>query len=231
MLHGYIPLLLEGLRTTLAVAFCAYALAILFGLMGAAGKLRGGALGRTIATSYTVLTRGIPELVLLLLVYFGLPSAVQTAIRMLGPEYAGFRLELPAFEAGVLALGFVYGGYATDVIRGAVQSIPRGQIEAGYAYGMRGWVLFRRVVFGQMLRFALPGLGNLWLVLLKATSLVSVLQLNELMRAANLAAANTAEPFTFYLAAVCIYLGLTAISLALIKLAERHAFVGERVAA
>lgn len=227
MLHGYGPLLLQGLAMTVGVSLASFLVAFLLGLVGAWAKIRGGRIARTIAEAYTVVIRGVPELVLILLIFYGTPTLVQSLVRGLGPEsLSRFRLEFDPFSAGVLTLGLIYGAFATEVLRGAIQSIPKGQVEAGQAYGMRGWTLTRLVVFPQMLRFAISGLGNVWLVMIKATALISVIQLNELMRAADVAAANTREPFTFYLAASFLYLGITAVSLLVIKVVEMRAFRG-----
>lgn len=230
MLQGYGPLLLKGLMMTIGVSLAAFVVAFIFGLIAAWAKLYGGRIARGIAEIYTLVIRGVPELVLILLIYYGTPSLIQTAVRSLGEDYLKFRVDFDPFVAGVTTLGLIYGAFATEVFRGAIQSIPRGQIEAGKAYGMSGFTLARMVIFPQMLRFAVSGLGNVWLVLIKATALISAIQLNELMRAAELASANTREPFTFYLVAAFIYLGITAVSLALLKQTEKYAFRGNEAA-
>ena len=114
-----------------------------------------------------------------------------------------------------------------EVFRGAIQSIPPGQIEAGRAYGMTRWVLWRSVILPQMMRFAVAGTGNVWLVLVKATALASAIQLPELMRAAEIGAAATRKPFNFYLIAAAFYLAITAVSLVIVRLTEARAFRGE----
>lgn len=227
MLQGYGPLLLKGLAMTVGVSLAAFVVAFILGLIGAWAKLYGGRVLRGLSETYTVVIRGVPELVLILLIYYGTPSLVQSTVRALGPEsLSKFRLDFDPFIAGVCTLGLIYGAFATEVFRGAIQSIPKGQIEAGKAYGMHGLTLTRMVIFPQMLRFAVSGLGNVWLVLIKATALISAIQLNELMRSAELASANTREPFTFYLAAALIYLSITLVSLVFIKKAEQFAFRG-----
>ncbi|MEE9590581.1 MAG: ABC transporter permease subunit [Hyphomicrobiaceae bacterium] len=226
MLDGYGQLLLSGLAMTLGVSFASFALAFVLGLIGAGAKLYGGRIGRAIGETCTVVIRGIPELVLILLIYYGAPTLIQRSVRLLGDDFAKFRLELDPFTAGVCTLGLIYGAFATEVFRGAIQSIPKGQIEAGRAYGMSGFTLARMVIFPQMLRFAVSGLGNVWLVLIKATALISAIQLNELMRAAELASAATRQPFTFYLIAALFYLAITAASIPGLKWLERHAFRG-----
>ena len=228
----YGPLLLQGFAMTLLVSLAAFGVAIVLGLLGAWAKISGGRIARAIAGTYTVVIRGVPELVLILLIYYGLPSVVQNGVRYLGGEaFARFRLDFDPFTAGALTLGLIYGAFATEVFRGALQSVPRGQIEAGRAYGFHGWRLARQIVLPQMLRFAISGLGNVWLVLVKATALISAIQLTELMRTAELGAANTREPFTFYLAAAAMYLAITIASLLALRAAERWAFRGERAVA
>lgn len=227
MLHGYGSLLLQGVAMTIGVSLASFVVAFVLGLIGAWAKIWGGRIAGGIAEVYTVVIRGVPELVLILLLFYGTPTLIQALVRGLGPEsLSRFRLDFDPFIAGVVTLGLIYGAFATEVFRGAIQSIPKGQVEAGQAYGMGGLTLARLVIFPQMLRFAISGLGNVWLVMIKATALISVIQLNELMRAAEVAAANTREPFTFYLAASFLYLAITAVSLVVIKLVERRAFRG-----
>jgi polar amino acid transport system permease protein len=135
-------------------------------------------------------------------------------------------IELSPYAAGITALGLSFGAYATEVFRGAILAIPKGQIEAAHAFGMGRFLTFRRIVLPQVWRIALPGLGNLFLVLLKDTSLISVIGLDELMRAAAIAVGFTREPFTFYLAAAVLYLTMTIVTMAVLNRAERAAQKG-----
>jgi polar amino acid transport system permease protein/arginine/ornithine transport system permease protein len=121
--------------------------------------------------------------------------------------------------AGIGTIGFIYGAFATEVFRGAYLAVPKGQIEAAYAVGLSRWHMVRLVLLPQMIRFALPGLGNVWMVLIKATALISIIQLPELMRNADIAARATRMPFTFYFSASLIYLGITIVSV----WGQRHA--------
>ena len=125
-------------------------------------------------------------------------------------------------------MGVIYGAFAAEVFRGAFLAVPRGQIEAARAAGMGPALTFRRVVLPQMWRFALPGLGNVWMVLIKATALVSVIQLEELMRSADIAARATRMPFTFFFVASLFYLGITVVSMAVQRRAEAWANRGTR---
>ncbi|PPR24744.1 MAG: Histidine transport system permease protein HisQ [Alphaproteobacteria bacterium MarineAlpha10_Bin1] len=224
-LHGYGPLLLDGAWLTIRVAFASVALGLVFGLIGATAKLSNNSVARGAATAYTAIIRGIPELLLLLIVFYGGSLLVQQIWQGLGGESY---VEIKPFVAGTFTLAFVFGAYATEVFRGAILSVPRGQIEAAYAMGMGRFTMFHRVMLPQVWRFALPGLGNLWLVLLKDTSLISVVNLNELMYNSRAAAGATREPFTFFVAAAIIYLGFTIVSMVVLQYSERRARRGVR---
>jgi len=224
-LHGYGPLLLDGAWLTVRVAFASVAVGLVFGLIGATAKLSNNRVARGAATAYTAIVRGIPELLLLLIVFYGGSLLVQQIWLGLGGESY---VEIKPFVAGTFTLAFVFGAYATEVFRGAILSVPKGQVEAAYAMGMGRFQMFRRVMLPQVWRFALPGLGNLWLVLLKDTSLISVVNLNELMYNSRSAAGATREPFTFFVAAAIIYLGFTIISMIVLQYSERRARRGVR---
>jgi len=223
---GYEWVFWEGLRVTLMVGLATIPVALLLGLLGAWGKLSNNRLARLIAGTYTTVVRGIPELVLILLVYFGLTLALQDLVSWIqgGQSF----VDIPPFPAGVITLGLIYGAFATEVFRGAFLAVDRGQIEAAYAFGMGRRLALRRIVLPQMWRFALPGLGNLWLVLIKATSLMSVIQLPELMRMTDVAARAVRLPFTFYFGASLIYLTITIVSIVALQRAERWANRGIR---
>jgi len=222
-LQGYGPLLLDGFKMTVLVGITAMLVAILLGLLGAWAKVGGASPVRLAAGTYTTVVRGVPELVMMLLVYYGLPMLIQDLAGALG---ADIRVNLDSFSAGVVTIGFIYGAFATEVFRGAYLAVPRGQIEAARACGMQSSLIARRILLPQMWRFALPGLGNVWMVLLKATALVSVIELHELMRAAQVAAQATRQPFTFFLTASLFYLALTAVSMAVQQRLERRASRG-----
>ncbi len=225
-LHGYGPLLADGAWLTLRVAVASVVLGLVFGLLGATAKLSNFIVLRGIATGYTAIVRGLPELLLLLIVFYGGSLLVQDIWRGLGGESY---VDIPPFVAGTFTLAFVFGAYATEVFRGAIMAVPKGQVEAAYAVGMGRFQMFRRVMLPQVWRFALPGLGNLWLVLLKDTSLISVVNLNELMYNSRAAAGKTHEPFTFFLIAALIYLAFTIVSMAVLQYSERRARRGVRV--
>ncbi len=184
------------------------------GLAGAGAKLSRWLVLRIVADAYTTVIRGVPELVIILLLYFG---GTVTLTRL-----AGHYVEVDGLSAGVFALSLVFGGYATEVFRGAFQAVPRGQIEAARALGMRRFALFWTVMMPQVWRLALPGLGNLWLVLLKDTSLISVVGLEELMRKSAIAAGVTRQPFVFDGSCALLYLSFTIVSAGLLQYWERR---------
>ena len=218
-LHGYGPQILEGTRLTVEVALLSLAIAVLLGITGALGKLSRSRPVRAVASVYTTLIRGVPDLVMMLLLFFG----GQQLVNQLGP-LVGYEdyIDVNPFVAGVLTIGFIYGAYMTETFRGAILAVPAGQLEAGRAYGMRGSQVFARILLPQMMRHALPGLGNNWLVLLKTTALVSVIGLDDMVRKASLAGGATREPFTFWIVIALIYLLLTTVSVLALGWAERH---------
>ncbi|WP_119303361.1 ABC transporter permease [Dongia deserti] len=224
--RGYGWVFWEGVQITILVGLCAAVVAILMGLIGAWGKLARSRPANLVANAYTTIVRGIPELVLILLVYYGVTILLQrTLTALLGSEVL---IDIDPFTAGVLTLGVIYGAFATEVFRGAFLAIPKGQIEAAYSFGMSRVQTLWRIMLPQVWRFALPGLGNVWLVLIKATALMSVIQLEELLRWSDIGARNTKLPFTFYLTASFIYLGITVVSMLLQHRAEVWANRGIR---
>ncbi len=224
-LNGYGGLLLQGAKLTLAISVFAMTIAMGFGLLGAWGKLSNIKPVAFMAESYTTIIRGIPELVLILLVYYGAPTIIQDLASMFNKN---IYVNLNPFIAGVMTIGFIYGAFATEIFRGAYLAVSRGQIEAAHACGMNRILLFRRILLPQMWRFALPGLGNVWMILIKATALVSVIQLPELMRNADIASRATKQPFTCYFAASLIYLLITMVSFFIQSRAEIWANRGIR---
>ena len=224
--HGYGWIFWAGAKITLLVGLSAVPIALVLGLLGAWGKLSQNPIAKSLAGAYTTIVRGVPELVLILLVYYGVTILLQ---RLLGLVAGGeVVVDIDPFTAGTLTLGVIYGAFTTEVFRGAFQALDRGQIEAAYAAGMSRTLAFRRIMLPQVWRFAIPGLGNVWLVLIKATALMSVVQLPELMRMADVAARAVRMPFTFYFGASIIYLLITVISLQVLHRAEAWANRGIR---
>ena len=210
---------------TVAVSVSAFVLGLVFGSLGAAAKLSRNIALTGVAEVYTTVIRGVPELLVIYLLFFGGSGMIMAVGRVFG--YDGY-IELNAFSIGVLAVGLISGAYSTEVIRGAVQAVPHGQIEAARACGMGRWLILRRILVPQTLRYALPGLGNVWQLTLKDTALISVTALTEIMRVAHVAAGSTREPFLFYTTAAVLYLLLTTVSTAVFERAERYANRGVR---
>jgi His/Glu/Gln/Arg/opine family amino acid ABC transporter permease subunit len=225
MLYGYGHLLLKGFQLTVLVGVTSMALAIFLGLFGSWAKLSTSTYVRVAANLYTTVFRGVPELVLILLVYYGVPTLVQDVLSSFGRDIV---LNFNPFLSGVCTIGIIYGAFTTEVFRGAYMAVDKGQIEAARSFGMNKTLTFRRITLPQMWRFALPGLGNVWMVLIKATALVSVIQLPELMRNADIAAKATRKPFTFYFVASLIYLTITLVSMLIQHWAEIWANRGVR---
>ena len=208
-----LPSIWQGLVVTLALS----ALVVLFSLI--AGVILGLAvafakLGHNrwlgaAATLYTTLLRGVPPLLVIFLLFFGTNGALMWVARGFG--YAGY-IEVDAFTVGVMAVAFVSAAYSSEVFRGAHAAIPIGQFEAYTALGLRPLVGLWTVVIPQMLRLALPGLGNVWIMAIKETTLLSVISLAELMRVVGVAGRTTGQPFVFYGVAALVYLVLVAIS-------------------
>ncbi|MGF1619244.1 MAG: ABC transporter permease [Rhodomicrobiaceae bacterium] len=201
--------LLAGCLITLQLAICALGIGLVLGLLLAGAKLSRFAALRAIAETYTAFIRATPEFLILLLVYFGSERVIQSALQLVGITTA---FEMPRFLAAVIGLAAIFCAYAAEVFRGAYLAVPRGQIEAGIACGMSDRQIFLRVRLPQMWRFAIPGLGNLWMVLLKDTSLAAVIAVDDLLRQAKIASEVTRAPLTFYLAAGALYLVLTGLS-------------------
>ena len=205
----YRYLLLSGTVVTVQLAVGSLILSVALGLAGASAKLAHNPISNRFASAYTTLVRGVPDLVLMMLLFYGGQQIVNDLGTVTGWwDY----LEIDQFIAGIGSIGFVFGAYMTETFRGAILAIPRGQIEAGISCGMTNLTIFRRITWPQMVRHALPGFTNNWLVLIKATALVSVIGLHDLVWNASTAGRSVREPFTFMFAVLLIYLALTAIS-------------------
>ncbi len=212
--------LAEGAWLTLRLAAAALIVGLGLGLIGAAALISRRRTLRALGHAYVTLVRGVPELLVVFMVFFGGGFALQAGMSLWG---ADDYVEIDAFAAGIAALGVMFGAYAAEVLAGAYRAVPKGQIEAARALGLAPLATARRVIWPQIWRLALPGLGNLWLVLLKDTSLVSVIALNELTRMANIAVGASKQPFTVYAAAAAVYLALTAVSMMALAVLERRA--------
>ncbi len=213
-MSDYFLAILEGAVLTVGVSLCALAVSIALGLLGAVSRLSAVVPLRAVATLYTTIIRGIPDLVLMLLVFYGGTILANEALEAMGSEAT---VDINPFMAGVLTIGFIYGAYMTEVFRGAILSIPKGQAEAARAYGMTRLQTFFLITVPQMVRYALPGFTNCWLVLIKATALVSLIGLQDMTYIAKQASAAAREPFIFFLFTGGLYLAYTWVSLVLLK--------------
>ncbi len=220
---GWGALLLRGALVTVALALAAVPFGFGGGLALAGLKLSRWRAVRAVSEAYTTFFRGIPDLLALFIVYFGLQSLLDHAREALG---LASRLELSAFVAGVIALSVVVAAYSGEVWVAALQTVPPGQVEAARSLGLDRRRAFFLVVLPQLGRVALPGLGNVWTVLLKDTSLISTLAVTDLLRAASEASKNTTRPILFYGAAACIYLVFSLVSNAGQAVLERRASRG-----
>ncbi|MBV6657352.1 MAG: ABC transporter permease [Devosiaceae bacterium] len=198
-----------GAWLTIRLAVVTLPFGLLLGLAIALAKESSNSYLRAVGNVYTTVFRGLPELLTLFVIYNMVQIGANRLTQMIAP---GSQFEISGFAAGVIALGVVFGAFASEVFLGAIRAIPKGQSEAGRSLGLSPWQTFRLVRLPQLWRLALPGLGNLWLVLLKDTSLVSVIALNDLLRQTQVAVGVTKEPFFFYLIACLIYLFFTLIS-------------------
>ncbi|CAN0619437.1 lysine/arginine/ornithine ABC transporter/histidine ABC transporter, membrane subunit HisQ [Burkholderia multivorans] len=218
-LYGFGSVIWAGTVQTIELSVLSLAAAVALGLIGAVAKLSHNRVLRSLATGYTTLIRSVPDLVLMLLLFY----SIQIWLNQLTDLLNWDQIDIDPFVAGVLTLGFIYGAYFTETFRGAFLSVPRGQLEAGAAYGMSGMRVFVRIMFPQMMRFALPGIGNNWQVLVKATALVSIIGLADVVKAAQDAGKSTFNMFFFILVAALIYLAITTVSnLVLMQLEKRY---------
>lgn len=236
-LQGYEASILKGALLTIEVAVLSLLLAMLLGMLGALAKMAPYRWARAISTLYTTIIRGIPDLVLMMLIFFGGQILLNNGLSWFNefinqwltardpnhewvaylPDY----VDISPFVAGVLTIGFIFGAYMAETFRGAILAVDKGELEAAKAYGMSAAMSFRRILLPQMIRHAIPGFGNNWLVLLKTTALVSIIGLEDMVRISSLAAGSTKMPFTFYMAVAIIFLFFTSVSTGLLKLLER----------
>ena len=223
----YRYLLLDGTVVTVQLAVGSLILSVVLGLAGASAKLASNPISNRLASAYTTLVRGVPDLVLMMLLFYG----GQQIVNDLGTGTGWWDyLEIDQFIAGIGSIGFGFGAYMTETFRGAILAIPRGQIEAGISCGMTNLTIFRRITWPQMVRHALPSFTNNWLVLNKATALVSVIGLHDVVWNASTAGRSVREPFTFMFAVLLIYLALTAISDIGLRWLDRRYSAGVRPA-
>ena len=223
-LHGYFPFILKGMVLTVEVALLSLLIAVLLGMLGALAKLSKSPVAKGIANLYTTIIRGVPDLVLMTIIFFG----GQMLINDLGDKFGWGYIDISPFIAGTMTIGFIFGAYMTETFRGGILAVSRGEIEAGYAFGMTTKQVFVRITLPAMVRHALPGFGNNWLVLAKTTALVSVIGLQDMVYNANVAGGSTRQPFTFFLVVALLFLLITGVSDLGLRWANRRYSVGVR---
>ncbi|WP_435952795.1 histidine ABC transporter permease HisQ [Dryocola sp. BD626] len=222
MLYGFSEVIFKGALVTLELALSSVVLSVVIGLAGAGAKLSKNRPLALLFEGYTTLIRGVPDLVLMLLIFYGLQMLLNSLTDALGMA----QFDIDPMVAGIITLGFIYGAYFTETFRGAFLAVPRGHIEAATAFGFTGSQTFRRILFPAMMRYALPGIGNNWQVILKATALVSLLGLEDVVKATQLAGKSTWQPFYFAIVAGIIYLVFTTVSNGVLLWLERRYSVG-----
>ena len=223
--NGWGDEMLRATLTTLMVSLAAMGIGLFISIFGTLSKLSNKIYVRVLADVYTTIIRGIPELLVIYLLFFGGSNAIMSLAKLFG--YYGY-IELNAFVIGSVAVGAISGAYSTEVMRGAFLAIPKGQIDAAKSVGMNKFLIFTRILIPQVLRYALPGLGNVWQLTLKDTALIMITGLVEIMRQAHVAAGSTYSPFTFYITAAFLYLILTTASNRVFNSAENWANKGVR---
>ena len=218
--------LIRGLVNTLLIALGAYALGLVIGVFGAFGKLYGGPIIKDVLLGYTTIVRAVPELVLILILYFAVTDAVNRVLALYGYD----PIQVSGIAAGILVLGVVQGAYSTEVLRGAIQSVPAGQIEAARAMGMSPVLVARRITLPLMTSAAVPGLANLWLTVTKDTALLAIVGFAELTQETRQAAGATKAFMTFFMAAGALYLMVSLVSGLIFGRIERWSSRGQRSA-
>ncbi|MDO9416260.1 ABC transporter permease [Pararhizobium sp.] len=215
---GWGGALLRGFMNSIQIAVGGYGLGLVLGVCGAFGKLYGGPILRDLLECYTTIVRAVPELVLILLLYYAGTDGINQLLAAIG--YGA--IDISGLVAGIFVIGVVQGAYSTEVLRGAIKAVPAGQIEAARAYGMSPVKVTTRVTLPAMLPYAIPGLSNLWLIATKDTALLAVVGFSELTLVTRQAAGSTKAYILFFLAAGALYLALTLVSNVIIGIIERR---------
>jgi len=215
--------ILAGTWLTVSLAVATLPVGLALGFLVALAKRSTARPVRAFGEGFSTVFRGLPELLTIFIVYFGASILFQRAVGL----FSDASVEINGFVAGMVALGVVFAAYASEVFAAAFNGIPKGQWEGAAAIGLHRFQTMRLVILPQLIRFALPGLANLWLVLLKDTALVSVIAVDDLLRMTSQAVGYTKQPFFFYLVACLIYLALAIVSSFAIRALERWAGRGE----
>jgi polar amino acid transport system permease protein len=215
---GWLDDIAYGVFITISLAAATLPIGLAIGFFVALAKQSDEPSLRLAGNIYTTIFRGLPELLTLFLVYYGVQIGLQSLVQLADPTAT---VEVNSFVSGMVALGVVFSSYASEVFLSAFRAIPHGQYEGGHAIGLTSFQTMRLVVLPQLVRIALPGLANLWLILLKDTALVSAIGLSDILRQTGIAARVTREPFLFFGLACLIYLVLAIISSFGINAVER----------
>ncbi|RYC20190.1 ABC transporter permease [Ciceribacter ferrooxidans] len=215
--------LLGAATMTLALSLLGFLLGTVFGGLSAAGRLSARRMPRAIANAYGTVFRGVPDLLTIYLIYYGGSVALTATARFFGAN--GF-VGLPSLATGVAAIGIISGAYQGEVYRGAYLAVERGQFDAAKALALSRAQMLRLVVIPQLLRHAIPGLSNVWQLVLKDSALISVIGLVELMRQAQIGAGSTREPFLFYVAAAVLYFAIAGVTGLAFRVAETRSARG-----
>lgn len=211
--------LLLGALVTLEVSLAAYFIGLAIGTALAIVKLKGGRVASAAAYAFTRTFRSVPELLLIIMLYYAGSSGLSALINSMNPAW---NFEVNGFVAAIIVLAVVQSAYASEVIRGAIMAVPKGEIEAAHAFALSELKIWSRIILPAMLPIALPGLSNLWAVLLKESSLISVVGFGELMMAGKTAGSSTRMYFTFYCIVGLMYVAITLASNQLFRLVERR---------
>lgn len=222
MLYGYGEQIIQGTWMTIELSLLSLLFALILGLMSALARLSGRLIPKLVSKAYTTLIRSVPDIVLMFLIFYSLQNGLNSITDALGMRM----IQIEPFTAGAVTIGFIYGAYFSETIRGAFMAVPKGQFESARAFGMGYGLMLRRIILPQVLRIALPGLGNNWLVVLKATALVSLIQLSDLVQVTQSAGRATNNLLLFTSIAGLIYLILTSLSNVAFWWLERKLSVG-----
>ncbi|WP_436637379.1 ABC transporter permease [Microbaculum sp. FT89] len=225
--EGWGDEIMAGAWLTIRLAVATLPFGLVIGFLVALARNSDSRVLQALGGTFTTVFRGLPELLTLFIIYYGGQILLQKVIGLFTDAY----VEVNGFVAGMVALGVVFAAFSSEVFLAALRAISKGQIEGAHALGLNRFQTLRLVIFPQLWRYALPGIANLWLVLLKDTSLVSVIALNDLLRMTNVVVGATKEPFFFYAVACSIYLLFSIVSSFGIIWIERRAARGETRAA
>lgn len=226
MLYGYTAIIAHGTWVTLELTIFSVLLAIVLGLLCASAKLSKNRPLKALAATYTTLIRSVPDLVMMLLLYYNLQLLLNHLTNWLGAT----QIDINPLVAGVITLGFIYGAYFTETFRGAYLAVPKGQIEAAQAFGMSPWIVFSRITFPQLIHFAIPGASNNLQVVIKSTALVSIIGLQDIVKTTQIAGSATMQLLFFSVTAGVIYLAIATITGFLLNKLQVHFNAGFRSA-